>query len=108
MTHDPSFHSSTQQAASSTSMGLSMVDVVSLPDDQRQLVNWIIREKDVTLAQVMAHTAQEEEILRPQLEALVKQGFLQQLEIESELHYQLRLAPKQRKQLPKDIWQKLE
>lgn len=108
MAHDPSDQSSTQREASPTSVGVSMADVVSLPDEQRQLINWIIREKDVTLVQVMAHTSQPEEIVRPQLEVLVTQGFLQQLEVENELHYQPRLVSKPKRQLPKDIWQKLE
>lgn len=96
------------QTPDPTERGVSMADIMTLPDDLRGLVNWIIRQQTVTLSEVVAHIAQAEEVTRTQLETLVKQGFIQQIEEGNTLRYVPHFGHKQRKQLPTKIWQKLE
>ncbi|MBD2742227.1 ArsR family transcriptional regulator [Coleofasciculus sp. FACHB-1120] len=91
-----------------TDIGLNMLDVMNLPDDLRKLVNWIMRQKTVTLPEAAAHTGEDEEVVHTQLEALVAQGFVQELKEGETLCYRTRLAPKQRSKLSTNIWENLE
>jgi len=92
--------------------GLSMADVFVLPDSQRQILTWMMREgitgqETVSLAQVATHTGQSEAVVRTMLNALVEQGFIQELEGEGETRYRPRLAARRGRQLTEDIWQAL-
>jgi len=92
--------------------GLSMADVLALPDSQQQILTWMTREgitgqETVSLADVVAHTGQSETVARTMLNTLVEQGFIQELEGEGETRYQPRLAARRGRQLTEDIWQAL-
>ncbi|MEW5861542.1 MAG: ArsR family transcriptional regulator [Cyanobacteriota bacterium] len=108
MNQDRIDQSPTDSSGHQTDVGLNMLDMMNLPDDLRKLVNWMMRQKNVTLAEVAAHTGDGEEVVRTQLEALVAQGFVQELEQGETLRYRTRLAPKQRSKLSTNIWQNLE
>jgi amino acid permease len=83
--------------------GLSIADVIALPEDQRQLVNWMMRREAVSLAEVAAHTGQDEAVARAALNGLVEQGFIRELEVDGETRYQLRLALRRGRQIPEVI-----
>ncbi len=87
--------------------GLSMADVLELPDPLRRLVNWMMREGEVTLSQVMAFISQSEEETRTMLAALVDKGFVRELPLKPEAHYRVRLARKKGKDIPLNLWQAL-
>jgi amino acid permease len=92
--------------------GLSMADVLALPDSQQQILTWMTREgitgqETVSLAQVATYTGQSEAVARTMLDTLVEQGFIQELEGEGETRYQPRLAARRGRQLTEDIWQAL-
>jgi hypothetical protein len=88
--------------------GLTMADVLSLPDDLRRLVNWIVREGDVGLAQVSAFLEQDEANARATLASLIEKGFALEFEIHGENRYRVRLAPRRKHEVPLDIWQALD
>jgi amino acid permease len=86
--------------------GLSIAGVFTLPDDQRQLVNWLMRregQEAASLAEVAAHTGQDEAAARAVLNGLVAQGFIREVEVEGEPRYQLLLAPRRGRQVPGEI-----
>ena len=95
--------------------GLQMADVLALPDPLRQLINWMMRRGEVSLAEVVAHIGQmehesgekDEEVARTMLEELVEQGFVREIEVEGELRYRPQFAPRRGRQLPEEIWQAL-
>ncbi|MFQ5794628.1 MAG: helix-turn-helix domain-containing protein [Candidatus Bipolaricaulia bacterium] len=91
-------------------IGLNMADLLTLPDSLRRLVNWIMRQGDVNLAQVVAHTGGDEASTRTMLETLIEQGFVREVSVEgeNEVRYRARLAPKRRRQLSQEIWQALD
>ena len=91
-----------------TNSGLSMTDVLTLPDVEQKIVTWIVRKKEVSLAEVAAYMEQEEELVATTLNALKEQGFVQELEVEGERHYRPCLAPKQRSRASKNLWQALD
>ncbi len=89
-------------------VGLSMAEAFTLPDSQRRLINWLMRQQGaVSLSAVAAHTGQSEAAARTTLEPLVEQGFIRQMEVEGQTRYQVRLSPRQVRQLPEDIWETL-
>ena len=85
----------------------SITDVMNLPDDERQLVNWIIDQKKVTLAEVAVHTNQSEEIAGISLKSLISQGFLQELNDSDSVYYQPLFITHKKSRLSANIWDKL-
>lgn len=88
--------------------GLSLADILILPDSLRQLVNWIMRYQEVSVIEVAAHIDEDEDVAHTMLESLLTQGFLSKRKVRGKFCYRLRLAPKQKRQLPEKIWQALE
>lgn len=88
--------------------GLSLADILILPDSLRQLVNWIMRYQEVSVVEVATHLNEEEGVALTMLESLVAQGFLLKRNVRGKHRYRLRLAPKQKRNLPEKIWQVLE
>jgi glutamate dehydrogenase (NAD(P)+) len=88
--------------------GGSMAGIVALPDSLRQLVNWITRQNEVGFAEAVAHTGQDEAVVRTMLDTLLEQGFVRETDVAGESRYRVRLAPKRGRQLPQDIWQVLD
>ena len=89
-------------------IGLGMVDALTLPDPLRELVNWMMRRGEVTLAEVTAYTGRDERTARTMLDALVEQDFVQVTEGKGEPRYRIRLAPKRGRQMSQEIWQALD
>jgi predicted transcriptional regulator len=85
-----------------------MTDVLTLPDVEQKIVTWMVRKKEVSLAEVAAYMEQEEESISTTLNALKEQGFVQELEVEGERHYRPCLAPKQKSRASKNLWQALD
>ncbi|MGK7878311.1 MAG: hypothetical protein AB4426_34920 [Xenococcaceae cyanobacterium] len=93
--------------------GFSTVDLLTLPEEERRIVQWMMRQSmighsEVTAMEVAAHIGEEEEIAHTRLESLVEQGLLQKLN-ETEERYKLRHGRKQKRR-PRSgkIWQALE
>ncbi len=88
--------------------GLSLAELLALPDPQRGLANWIMREGEVDLAAVSARLGQSEEQARAFLADLVSRGFLREVEVRGRLLYQMRLGRKRGRELPANLWQALD
>lgn len=88
--------------------GLSMTDVLALPDFEQKIVTWMVRKKEVSLTEVAAYMEQDKESISTTLNTLKEQGFLQELELEGEKHYRPCLAPKQKSRASKNLWQALD
>ncbi len=87
---------------------LKMVDILVLPEVEQKLVKWMMRQKEVSLAEAVAYLNQEEEAVSMMLNSLCEQGFVQQLSVEGELRYRTHLAPKQRTRTSHNLWQELD
>lgn len=85
----------------------SIADVMNLPDDQRQLVNWITHQKKVTLAEIALYTNQAEEVAQQHLQTLITQGFIQDINDDGSVYYQPRFVGKSKSKLSPKIWDKL-
>jgi len=88
--------------------GLDTAEALALPDSLRQLVTWMMRRGDVSLADAMRHTAQDEGTTRTMLNTLVKQGFVHAVEADDGSSYRIRLAMKRGRKISEEIWQALD
>ena len=98
----------TEIEAREKAAGLSMADILDLPDDLRQLFTWMMHESEVSLQQVVAHTGQNEETTTAMLKTLVEKGFVREIDLKEEKRYRVRLAAKKWKDIPLDIWASLD
>lgn len=73
--------------------GLNMTDMFDMPEGaQRRLLIFLIREKEVTLAQIITHLRKDESEVRLLLTALIEQGLVREIDIEDKVSYRPRLA----------------
>jgi hypothetical protein len=89
------------------SFGLHIADALMLPDQGQQLVNWVLRKREVALSDVVAYTGQDQQLVRARLSRLVKDGYLGEVLVGEEVRYRARLARRHRNTLPDYIWQVL-
>jgi MinD-like ATPase involved in chromosome partitioning or flagellar assembly len=74
--------------------GLSMADILMLPDEQRHLISWMMRQGSATLTEAVAYTNEAEVDIKSTLGTLIEKGFVQQIIVSNETRYQICLAPK--------------
>jgi IclR-like helix-turn-helix domain-containing protein len=87
--------------------GLSMADILALPDTPRSLVSWMLRQEEASLQQLAAHVGQDEATTRALVAELVGQGFVREMNLKGQHRYHVRLAPKKKRDLPADLWRAL-
>ena len=81
----------------SESSGLSFSDLKKLPDDQRNLINWLRRSGKKSLPEIVEKLAKDEEATLAFLSPLIDQGFVKEVPGEGEPDtYQVK-QPKTRK-----------
>src|SRR3712207_5314149 len=89
--------------------GLGLADVFALPDSQAELIGWMIRRGQVSLAEVAQYTGQGEGAVRSLLKELADQGFVaEQVDPEgAPSYYEARLATRRGRQGSVQVWQAL-
>lgn len=83
--------------------GLNMTDLLTLPEEQSGLINWMLRSGGVNLAQASDYLSQTPEEARAYLAPLIKQGFVQMLDTEISPYYQVRMAATRSRRLPQGL-----
>ena len=85
--------------------GVTMADILALPDELRTIVTWLLRQQEAGLPEVAALVGQDEANARALLADLVVQGFVQEVRSQGEEQprYRVRLAAKRGRQLPFDL-----
>ena len=97
-------------------VGLAMADLVALPEDQRRLVNWLLRQgtmkrQAMTATEVATHLGQDETKIRNALDALASEGVVrtsQDAAGTGETRYELSLILRRGRKIPREIWNALE
>jgi hypothetical protein len=84
--------------------GLSAVDLLKLPEAQRRLVQWLMREGEMGSAAVVAHVGQDEATALATIRALVEQGFVRETVVRGEARYSTRLGSRRKRSVPLDVW----
>ena len=82
--------SSTEQAG-----GLRPSDLIDLPESQQKIAQWMLNQPECTLTEVAANTDMDEGDALIALYQLMQQSFVQQIEVEGETRYRLRLASRE-------------
>jgi hypothetical protein len=90
------------------SLGLKMTDLLLLPEALSDLLNWMIREEQVTCAEIIAFVGQGEAPARALLAEGLGKGYIREIEMHGVLYYRVRMAPKRRSGLAANLWQALE
>ncbi len=90
------------------SPGLQMSDLLTLPDETSHLLNWMIRQQQVTLAEAMTFLAQDETQTRALMDDLCGKGYVREIEMHGVMQYRVRLAPKRGRALPSNLWAALD
>lgn len=85
--------------------GVTMSDVLALPDELRTIVTELMRQREAGLAEMAAFVEQDEVTTRTQLADLIAQGFVQEVpnQGEEQPRYRVRLRAKRRRALPLDL-----
>ena len=94
-------------AAREKSPGLSMADLLTLPEPQGGLLRWMIRQRAVPFADVVAFLGGDEEQAVRVLAGMVDGGLIREIEMRGARQYAVRLAPKKGRALPGNLWQAL-
>lgn len=87
--------------------GLTMSEILTMPTPLRRLVNWMLRQQKVNLAEVTAFI-EEEVTAREMLGTLMERGIVRQMEQDTQLLYYVHMAPRRGRTLPLNVWQALE
>ncbi len=90
------------------SPGLQMSDLLTMPDAPSRLLNWVIRQQQVTLADAVTFLAQDEKQTRELLDDLCGKGYMREIEMHGVTQYRIRLAPKRGRALPSNLWAALD
>lgn len=90
------------------SPGLRMSDLLTLPEPASGLLNWMIRQGQVGLADVTAFLRRDEDCARTILVDLRDKGYVREIEMRGVVQYRVRLAPKRGKTMPANLWKALE
>ncbi|MEM7127849.1 MAG: hypothetical protein AAF702_16065 [Chloroflexota bacterium] len=88
--------------------GLTMADVLALPDEQSALVSWLIRQKEASLNDVAQYLDTSEADAQTMLNSLVEKSFIREMMIAGVTRYKIRFALKRGRDLPLNIWQTLD
>ena len=88
--------------------GLSMTDILDLPDALRELVNWMLRKDVVSLQDAVAQVGQDETTTRSTLRTLVDKGFVREMQVRGETHYKVRIKSRATRALPANVWRALD
>lgn len=100
------FHSlEGELAAREKSPGLSMSDLLALPDPLDRLCKWLLRQRQVSLADVAEFLEGDEPLAQQAIEELLDRGFVREVAMAGEITYRVRLAPTRKRQIPLDLWQ---
>jgi hypothetical protein len=94
-------------AAREKSPGLSMADLLTMPEPQAGLLTWMTRQRTVPLADAVSFLGGDEEQAHLVLADLLDKGMIRELEIRGVRQYAVRLAPKKGRALPSNLWQAL-
>ena len=85
--------------------GVTMADILTLPDELRTIVTWLMQQREAELPEVAAFVEQDEAITRTQIAELVARGFVQEMQSQGEgqPRYRVRLAARRGRRLLPDL-----
>lgn len=91
------FSGGASQDPKATKKGLKISDIIFLPEHQGRIANWMLRQKKqrTLLPEVVEYLGEDEALVKEALNALVEQGYLQEVQAAGTYYYYLELASKE-------------
>ncbi len=87
--------------------GLSLADVIALPEAEADLVGWITRREEVSLREVAERAGGDTSAARALVAALIERGVVAETTAAGERRYSARAATRRGGRLPAQVWQAL-
>jgi DNA-binding IclR family transcriptional regulator len=85
-----------------------MSDVLTLPDDLRALVTWMMRQGEVSLSDVAGHVAADEPATLAMLNTLTADGYVRVAQSAEGARYQVNLQSRPTRRPTRDIFKALD
>ncbi|MGG6238976.1 hypothetical protein ACQ4N7_10075 [Nodosilinea sp. AN01ver1] len=86
----------------------TMTDLLVLPDAERTLVNWLVRQRGASLADIVAHTQAEPAAVQTTLDNLLSAGFLTVDEASDPALFKPNLVSRKPRTVPDKLWNALD
>ena len=91
-----------------TAPGLTILDTLSMPDEERRLVTWLTRQREASLDDVAGYLGASTEDARARLYELIERGYVQKNATMDGVRYRTKLAVKPNRRVAQDIWKALD
>lgn len=91
--------------------GLNPLDLLALPQAQRDLINWLSRQKQATLSQIQTGLNSTPQDTAQTIRALKQAGYLREALVEGQLQYRVAFSGKisrAAQNLPEAIWARVD
>lgn len=96
----------------------TMTDLLALADPERSLLNWLVRQRRASLADMIAHTQADPAAVQAMVDGLIRDGFLIPLEEgarvegtqveDSSVMFKPNLLSRKPRTVPDQIWKALD
>jgi DNA-binding MarR family transcriptional regulator len=87
--------------------GITPADLLDLSPELRRIINMIMRQKEMSLAEIVLELDMRPSEARGLLDTLVEKGYLKALEVKGELRYKTLFAPRRGRKIPLNVWNSL-
>jgi predicted ArsR family transcriptional regulator len=88
--------------------GLTILDTLSMPDEERRLVTWLTRQREASLDDVAGYLEATTEEARSRLNELIQRGYVQKTATMDGVRYRTKMAVKPNRRIAQDIWKALD
>jgi predicted ArsR family transcriptional regulator len=88
--------------------GLTILDTLAMPEDERRLMTWLTRQRAADLAGVADVLEVTEDVARTRLDALIARGIVEQVATMDGPRYRPRMATRPNRRVSADIWKALD
>ncbi len=88
-------------------VGPNLSDVLTLQETEQKVINWVMRQGEVKLSEMVAYLSQTPEKTVTLLDSLVDRGFIREIESDDEPRFRTRFQARRSRQLVQDLAQVL-
>jgi len=108
MTREPVDSNSVQEESKyELATGLNVADILTLPNPERRVVSWLVRQQEASLTEIATHIDLPEIETQALLNDLIEQGFVSEVGLGAPPRYQVRFARKRERHFPEQLHQAL-
>jgi len=87
--------------------GITPADLLDLSPELRRIISMILRQRTMSLAEIVLELDMRPSEVRGMLDTLVEKGYLRAFELKGEQRYKTFLARRRAREVPLNIWEAL-